>query len=168
MKLSKKIPFDLKFSKLQGLQWNREDLKELAKQLYENQGGERYSIENRIFVLFDHSNTSSVKFLKLNEVMMARRILAVLENPTFNFFKVEIDGEEVITCIILIKQGKYRYINETHQHEIGEGLREPEKAEYATEFLEKVASADNRIIVNKNTKQHGVDGWVMLPLEVIG
>jgi hypothetical protein len=169
MKLERtKIPFDLKFGKLEGINWDRDKPIVLARQLYERQGLERYSVENRIFILFDKSTTSSVLFLRLNELVMMQRLIDAIRTPLWRWLKLRVGEQRVVCTPILIRQGEYRQIEETYQHPLGEGFREEDKASYATQFLIRVSRvSDGLLEVNTNTKEHGLDCWVKLPRRLV-
>jgi hypothetical protein len=163
-----KIPFDLKISKLQGPQWERENLRKLAEQLMQNQGEFRYSLENRLFILFDRSSTSSVDFLKRNEVIILREIMTMLQNPKEYWFNLKIGEQNIFTCVILIPETKYIKIFEQTEHSLGEGLREKEKAEFAHKILTHITwVSDGKIEPCENPKEHGIDGYIYLPADCL-
>ncbi len=163
-----KVPFDLKICKLEGIDWNRNNLKVLATQLYERQGKYRASFENRLFVCFDKSTTCSVAFQKLNEILILQKIIQVVENPLEYWFKITANSQEYLTCVILLSEGEYKQSPERNEHIIQLGLSEPDKAEFAHKILTHINwVTDGKIEPHPNTKLHGCDGFVYLPKEVI-
>jgi hypothetical protein len=162
-----KVPFDLKIGKLQGLQWERKDFRKLAEQLMQNQGSYRYSLENRLFILFDKSTTSSTTFLKWNEVIILREIMKMLEKPENYWFTFNINGQKMLSCIILIPQEKYVTFCEESEPTIGKGMREDDKAKFAHQILTHINWVSNgQIEPYNNPKEHGIDGYIFLPEEI--
>jgi hypothetical protein len=142
-------------------------MKKLAEQLFANQGHKRFSIENRLYVVFDRSTTSSTRFLQLNEHLMTTAILKMLQHPERHWFPINYEGHQVLVCIIFIPQDQYKRLDERSEHPIGDGLREPDKAEFHKKFLKTVASlSGGTIIPNENENQHGIDAYIYLPTTV--
>jgi hypothetical protein len=165
-----RVPFDLKMSKLEGRDWPIFDKKLLAGHLYERQGNFRKSYENRLFILFIDSPSSSTIFLQRNEIVMIREILEMLKSPEKFWFPLWVGNEpkKVWSCIILIQKNHYLEVNGIHQHDLGNGLREIDKAEFSTKFMQHLSLvSDGQIIPNNNTKEHGIDGYILLPKTLI-
>lgn len=161
-----KIAFDLKISRLLGSHWDRRDPKHLATQLLDEQGNARYSIENRITIIFDGSPTSSVPFLEVNRQVLWRKFIQLIFNPEDYWHWVA--QHHCWHAIILIGKKEYTYVKENYSHAIGDGLREPEKAVFATSFLTEVAQDSEGLLeVNPDEKEHGLDGWVWLPTKML-
>lgn len=155
-----KTPFDLKICKLTGEDWNRDDVSQLARQLLEKQGEYRYSIENRVIIIFDRSENSSVKFLKVHESLLVERLVEFFRNP-LNYIHL-FDDIKCWQAIIMIHPSEYESQDAYYEHSLGEGLREPGKAEYENYLLKAVAEKVDNLIVNPNNKEHGLDGWLVL------
>ncbi len=151
--------FDLKISKLTGSRWTRTDLPLLGKELLEGQGKERYSIENRIMVLFDGANTSKTSFFKKHESLICERLLAYINDPYPQ--TVWLTSYNCWQGVILIPPTEFTNEDEYYEHSIGKGLREPLKAEFHQEVLHKVEEMSGGLMkANPNYKEHGKDGWV--------
>lgn len=159
------IPFDLKITKLEGENWERQNIQQLAQQLYDYQGECRLSIENRITVVFDRSTTSSVAyFQKHKPILLYRLITECYEAQNW----VWVSEYKVWHCVLMIPNIEDTPV-EHSQHIIGYGLREEEKADFETQLLIEVAQCSNEIMtVNPNHKEHGVDGWIWLPNSLLG
>ena len=161
-----KIPFDLKISRLYGSHWDRNNLQRLATQLLNEQGNERISFENRITICFDKSRTSSVPFLEVNRILLWQKFIQLIFNPKDSWHWIP--EYQCWHAVILIEKGEYHLIQENHAHNIGEGLREPEKAIFSTSFLSEVAvDSEGLLEVNPNDKAHGCDGWIWLPTKML-
>jgi len=157
-----KVPFDLKITKLQHNHWHRKDVKQLAKELLKDQGKYRYSIENRLVIVFDGSVTSDVLFFKKYRSLLIYVLLQACYNPRKHWFFLP--EYKTWQCIILIPPLRNNVSQEHHEHSIGPGVREHEKAEFENRLLQEVAKCSNGLLeVNPNSKQHGVDGWIWLP-----
>ena len=157
-------PFDLKITKLTGQQWDRNDLAHLAEQLLESQGKPRTSIENRIVICFDESVSSATSFLKNNEDLIILTLLEIVDNPYKYTHWLQ---EYKCWCTIaLIKRGKYYDNTEGlyYEHPLGDGLREPGKAEFERYVLGKVARLRNNLRLASNARAHGIDGYIKLDL----
>jgi hypothetical protein len=164
--LRQKISFDLKISRLLGTHWDRSDLKHLATQLLDEQGNVRISFENRITIMFDGSTTSSVPFFELNRTILWRKFIQLIFNPEEYWHWIS--EHQCWHATILINKHEYCQINENHSQVVGEGLREPEKAVFATSFLAEVAKDSQGLLeINSNDKEHGIDGWIWLPTEML-
>lgn len=158
-----KIPFDLKFCKLEAPKWNRTNLRALAQQLFEQQGNPRFSIENRIIIAFDKSTTSSTFFLRCNEGIMLIKVMDMIRNPEKYWYKIYVNGKEILACVILIKENEYIKMSEIYEHPIGDGLREERKAVFAHRFLKHISwLTEGRIEPYSNPKEHGIDGYIDL------
>lgn len=162
-----RVPFDLKMSKLEGRDWPIFDKKLLAWYLYEKQGKFRESYnDNRLFILFLNSPTSSTVFLQRNEIVMIREILEMLKCPENHWFPLVVGNEskKIWACVILLQEGQYLPADGIHQHNLGDGLRERDKAEFSTKFVQHLSLvSDGKIVPNSNTKEHGIDGYILLP-----
>ena len=150
-------PFDLKITKLTGGIWDRTNPKHLLKQLLDEQGNPRHSIENRIIIAFDKSANSSMTFLRKNEAAIIKALLKVAFNPYL--YTYWLNEYECWGSIILIKEGEYHPSTEYYEHPIGLGMREPGKAEFERHIILEVAEKSGyRIRPNRNPKEIGVDG----------
>ena len=170
MKLDKRIiPFDFKVTKLEHSHWDRSNEHNLAKELIEQQGSSRINIDNRIIIAFDKSTNSSVTFFNQNRSVITTKILQMLKDPEQFWHQFEIDGKKILVCLILIKENEYQTLNEIpSEHPIGDGIREPDKAEWSHEFLHHMAwISDGLITPNENPYEKGVDGYITLPLTLI-
>lgn len=158
------IPFDLKITKLEGKIWQRNNVQELAQQLYDFQGEPRSSVEHRITVVFDESITSSASYFKRHRsIILYRLIRECYEAKNW----VWVAKYNVWNCLIIIPPLNDTY-HERHQHNIGQGLREKEKAEFENKLLKEVARCSNGILkINPNEKEHGIDGWIWLPNKLL-
>ena len=158
------IPFDLKITKLEGENWERENIHGLAQQLYDDQGECRESIENRITIVFDRSTTSSVSYFKKHKpILLYRLITECYEAKNW----VWVTKHKVWHCVVMIPEIEDTEV-EYSEHIIGYGLREKEKADFEYELLNEVAECSNGIMtVNPNKKEHGVDGWIWLPNSIL-
>lgn len=155
-------PFDFKVTKLTGQQWDRNNLAHLAEQLLERQGKPRASIENRIVICFDESTSSDVSFLKESKDLIILTLLDILDD----LYKCTywLQGYQCWCAIALIKKGRYYDTSqgEYHEHPVGQGLREPEKARFEVAILQKVARMRHNIRLNPDPKAHGNDGQVKI------
>lgn len=148
-------PFDLKITKLTGMQWDRRNMGNLAKQFIQKQGRPRASIENRIIIVFDSSRSSSVPFLATNR----RLLIKALSNVAWNPYSFTHSLGTIWCSIVLIKQGEYRDTGNYYEHPIGLGLREKDKAAFEYELLKEVSQISGGLIrYNPDYKQHGYDG----------
>lgn len=144
----------------------------LAKQLLREQGSYRYSIENRLIILFDCSPTSSVAFLRRNEMVMINKLVEMKDDPPAYWTKIRYYEPvwnmtyEPYMCIILIPQGEYYPVYEEWAHPLGEGLREKGKAEYAAGFMTYANWATEGMIEPEpNIRLHGIDGYISFTVE---
>lgn len=146
-------PFDLKITKLTGTKWRRENVAALLRQLIEEQGKPRYSVENRIIIAFDRSIDSSVQFLRANKEILLEALLNIAYNPYVFTYRLDRNW----LSAVLIRN--YRHGQKYQHHSIGAGMREPEKAEFENELLQVAAQkSDGLIRYNPDTKEHGHDG----------
>jgi len=157
-----KVGFDLKFGKLQYDNWDRNNMQNLARELYEHQGEYRIDYSNRLFILFDESPSSSVPFLKRNEPIMLQKVIEMSKNPEKYWFNITVRGKKLLSCIILIPKTEYKVFDQG-QHRIRTGMSEPEKAEFAHQFLKHMNwVTDGIIIPHDNPKERGLDGFIFL------
>lgn len=162
-----KVGFDLKFGKLQYDSWNRNDVHILARELYERQGEYRIHYSNRLFILFDESPSSTIPFLKHNEVLMLRKVVEMSHNPEKFWFAITVEDKKVFSCVILIPKTEYKVFDEG-QYIIKQGLSDPEKADFAHQFLRHMNwVTDGIIIPHDNPKERGLDGFIFLPENLV-
>jgi len=159
------IPFDFKVTKLEHSNWNRNNENVLAEELMVQQGSARAHIDNRIIIAFDKSTTSSVNFLNHNRAIMVHKFLQMLNDLEHYWHKIEIDGRKVLVCLILIREGEYHKVDEPpHEQQIGDGLREPDKAQWSHEFLQHISwISDGLVKPHDNPFERGIDGYIILP-----
>jgi hypothetical protein len=163
--------FDLKCSKLEGEHWTRDDNEALAYELLNRQGRPRYSIENRLTVLFDRSITSHVDFFKINETVLINKILEMLDDPVPHWHRlrhIDLVTNEVYTplcCVIVIPPGEYLNWHVVSEHSIGQGLREIQKAEFANKLIKRLSVLSDRIAAYPNVRAHGKDGYIRFTKE---
>jgi len=162
MSMEQREFFDLKITKLTKATWQREDLSILLKQLMNEQGRPRYSVENRIIISFDRSISSDIKFLRLNRDKLIEVLLNIAYNPySFTYWLSEY---RCWVAFALIQN--YRRSDEYHEHPLGSGLREPDKAEFANELIKEIEAKSGGIIkANPNPKEHGRDGSIPIDRE---
>lgn len=152
--------FDLKITKLSGKDWDRTNPQRLLKQLFEKQGNPRYSIENRIFIAFDNSPTSHVKFFKKNKKVIVKALLKVALDPySYTYW---LSHYNCWASLVLIKEGEYEPYEpqgKYHEHPIGLGMREREKAEFEHQVILEVSEKSGyRIRPNRlNPRKIGDD-----------
>lgn len=153
--MEKYEPFDLKITKLTGLEWQRGNVASLLRQLITEQGKPRYSVENRVIIAFDKSLDSSVEFLQGNRSLLLEVLLNIAYNPyAFTYRLKEYHSWFAIT---LVRQ--YRRSADYHEHPIGPGMREPGKAVFETELLREASlRSGGRLRANPETEEHGHDG----------
>ena len=162
--MDKYEPFDLKITKLTGTKWQRENVAALLKQLFDEQGAPRYSVENRITIAFDRSLTSSAEFLRLNKDKCLEVLLSIAHNP-YSFI-CWLQGYHCWGALALV--GNYRRGSKYYEHPLGYGLREPEKAEFENELIKEVEAKSGGIIkANPDPKKHGNDGSIRIDKEKI-
>lgn len=148
--------FDLKITKLTGNSWDRTDMKNLLVQLINGQGNPRHSIENRIIIAFDKSPSSSIEFFKSNKDLIINALVTIAKSPYKYTYWLE--SHRCWGSIYLFQEGEYQYISEYHEHPIGLGLREPEKAEIANRIIREASvKSDFKIRPNRNYKEIGKD-----------
>jgi hypothetical protein len=153
--------FDLKITKLTGNHWDRDDLRHLSCQLMEEQGNPRYSIENRIFLVFDRSPTSHVKFFEANRHLLLDALISISRNPYECTYWLE--EFQCWTAIKVFSPAEYQIPNgleKYQEHPIGLGLRETDKAEFEKALVLEVAPLCNFKIKpwKINPKAIGIDG----------
>jgi len=152
-------PFDLKITKLTGTKWQRENVAALLRQLIEEQGKPRYSVENRITIAFDRSLDSRVQFFQLNKGILLEVLLNIAHNPYV--FTYLLSDYHCWFSITLVRN--YHRGSKYHEHPIGSGLREPEKAQFENELVREAAlKSDGLIKFNPNPKEHGHDGDIRI------
>ncbi|GAH89634.1 unnamed protein product, partial [marine sediment metagenome] len=153
-------PFDLKITKLTSQQWDRNNLAHLAEQLFEKQGKPRASIENRIYVCFDKAKSSATNFFRDNEDLIILSLLEIASNPYKYTYWLQ--KYNCWCSINLIERRQYSASEgDYYEHPIGEGLREPDKAEFERRILQKVARMSN-IKPNPDARAHGNDGQIRI------
>jgi len=163
-----KVTFDLKICRLEGSHWNRENKTELAKQLYKDQGIYRHSIENRLYIIFNESKSSSVEFFEENQTVMIHDIIQMLIQPENYWFKITVENKPILVCIILIQRNRYASIGDTHVHPLGQGLRELSKADFEDGFLSTLNWVSSNLIQpHTNRYEHGLDGFILLPKNLV-
>lgn len=150
-------PFDLKITKLTGTKWQRENVAALLKQLIEEQGKPRYSVENRIIIALDGSIDSGVQFLRLNRDILLEALLNIAYNPYL--FTFQLGGNWFSIALVRNYHRGHKY----HHHPIGTGMREPQKADFEDKLVQVAAQkSDGLIRYNPNIKEHGCDGYLRI------
>jgi hypothetical protein len=151
--------FDLKVCKLANdpLRWDKSDIGHLARQLLENQGSARYSVENRVIVIFDGANSSKVDFFKKYESLIVDRVVAFVENPYDRC--VWLNDYKCWQGIVIIPPTDFENTPVYYEHSIGVGMREYSKALFHQKLLNAIEKRSNgKMRVNLNHKEHGNDG----------
>jgi len=160
-------PFDLKIAKLSGATWNRESPVALATQLYQKQGRFRASLENRIFILFDNSLTSSVEFLRAHRDILVKALLNVAHRPYS--FTCYLPIGDIWASILLLRESDYRRGGwGYYHHPIGDGMREMGKADFENILIRDVAALSGGLLRhNANKIEHGYDGDLLIDSSLI-
>jgi hypothetical protein len=159
--MQKYEPFDLKIGKLTGTAWNRDDMNNLSHQLIVYQGSHRSSIENRIIILFDKSQSSSLAFFQKNRSLIMIALYNIARNPYA--FTHWIDYPNTWCSLVLIEQGSYQLEQHYYEHPLGPGLREPDKAQFEFNILKEISRGSGGLIkYNPDPKVHGYDGDILL------
>ena len=154
--------FDLKVTKLTGRRWDRNNLAHLAEQLLEGQGRPRASVENRVIICFDWSKSSDMAFLEANRDLIIHTLLEIADNPyKFTYW---LERYHCWCALALIRRGQYSEAGQGqyYEHPIGDGLREPGKAQFETEVLTKVAGITKNVRLNPMLGVHGNDGQIRI------
>ena len=159
-------PFDLKIGKLTGSNWERIDMTVLSNQLMAKQGKPRSSVENRIIVLFDKSQSSSTHFLQTNRSLIVRALSNVAWRPYA--FTHWVDKPNAWVSLVLIEQGNYHMETQYYEHSIGLGVREPDKAQFEFELLEEMTEITGGLIKHNPIRtEHGYDGDLLVDVAEI-
>ena len=162
------IPFDFKITKLEHSNWNRENLYILATQLIQQQGTARFHLDNRIIIAFDKSTTSSLAFIERNERIILEKLIQMLKEPEKYWYRILVGTEKLFVCVLLIKEGEYYKLSENYEHTIKDGLVEEDKAQFAHKFLQHAEwVSDGLIKPHSNPKEKGIDGWILLPTNLL-
>lgn len=166
MSVDRYEPFDLKITKLTGKQWDRVNMQNLALQLMQFQGQPRASVENRIIIIFDNSPTSDIDFMRSNRQLLIKGLLNIAWNP-YSFLR-GLDPLDIWIGLVLIPETDYCRLPKYYEHPIGLGLREGGKAVFEFSLLQEIEKLSGSLIkYNRNSKEHGYDGDLLVDREKI-